>query len=162
MNPDLQFALLILAIFAFYYIYWLVKTLQENKKIRQIRAKGEAYTVLIHNIDSNIKRMGNRFNIMVKLDLPTGMRTIQNYPKIRRSPYQAGSEIDIVYSKEHPSEFIFAEERVLKYDRPFSVSDGDRISPFKLIIRTLITWAIAAAVIVLGIYFFGVNGVYYQ
>lgn len=162
MHPDLQFALLLIAIFAFYYIYWLVKTLQENKKMREIREKGTRMTAVVSHIDSNIKRLGNRFDIQVKLETPSGIRTVVNYPKVRKSPYQPGSEIDIIYSSAHKSEYIFAEERVLKYDRPFTVVDDSRITPWKLAVRTAVVWAICAAIIALGIYFFGVGGVYYQ
>lgn len=162
MNPDLQFTLLIIAIFVFYYVFWVVKTVQENRKIRTFRETGEVRSVVIHNIDSNLRRMGNRFNIIVKLDIPGGMKTLTNYPKIRRSPYQPGSEISIIHSSRFPSEFIFEEERVLKYDRPFYVVDNGRINPLKFLVRSLITWAIAAAIILLGLYFFGANGVYYR
>lgn len=162
MHPDLQFTLLIIAIFAFYYIYWLVKTLQENKKMRRIREKGQEIRTVITKIDSNLRRLGNRYDVQVTLNVPGGTRTLVNYPKIRKSPYQPGTPIDIIYSDEFRTEYIFADERALRVDRPFGVVDGSRITPWKLALRTAVVWAVCAAIIVLGIYFFGVNGVYYQ
>lgn len=162
MNPDLQFTLLIIAIIAFYYIYWLIRTLQENKKMREIREHGQEIDAPIYNIESNLRRMGNKYNVQVRLETPLGIRMLVNYPKIRQSPFRAGMEVPIIYYEKYRNEYIFAEQRVLKMDRPFGVTDNDRINPVKLVIRTIVVWAICAAVIWLGLYFFGSGGVYYN
>lgn len=154
MTVNAQYVLAVLVIFGAYYIFWVLRTRYEARKMKHIREKGEEYDAFLANIDSNIHNSGNRFNIFVHIDTPTGKRRLRNFPKVKKVPYGVGMQVPVLFCPDYNDEFIFKEDWVLRHARPLTTIQEGRINWKKFIILSLIYWAVAVAVIFVGLRFF--------
>lgn len=154
MAPNLQFTLIIAAMFLVYFIYWTAHTVIESKKIQYIIDRGKKYRVYVTQVDATTGFFGSKYDLYASIPTSKGDVKLKNYPKIRKSPYTNGSEIEIHYCPEYRGEFVFADD-FIPYMRPMSVIRGGRILWDKYISRTILIWVICAAIIFFGLYFFG-------
>lgn len=156
MHPNLQFVLIALAIFAVYYVYWVLRTRVEASKLKYIREHGQPYEGILYNIDTNMHLMGNRYRLFVRIDTPEGEKKLTNFPKVRGTPYGVGMQVPVYYCPEYAGEFIFEDDRVRLMDHPLSVIRKDAIVPRMFALYTVVVWVVCALFIFFGLRFFGV------
>lgn len=154
MTPNAQYVLAVFVLFGAYYIFWVARTLYEGRKIRHIRERGEEYDAFLAKVDSNIHNSGNRFNVYVHIDTPTGKRRLRNFPKVKRIPYGVGMQVPVLFCPDYNDEFVFREDWVLRHARPLTVLREGRVNWGKFALLTVIFWAVAVAVVFIGLQFF--------
>lgn len=154
MTPNMQFTLILLAMFVAYFIYWTVQSVIETRKVRYIIDHGKKYRVYVKDVDARSNMFGGKYDLYVAIPTEKGDVKLKNYPRIRKSPYTPGSEVEIHYCPEYRGEFVFADDFIPNM-RPISVIKGGRILWDKYIIRSILTFVICGAIILFGLYFFG-------
>lgn len=154
MSLNEQYVLAVIVIFGAYYVFWVLRTLHEAKKIRHIREKGQKYDAFLANVDSNIHNSGNRFDVFVHIDTPTGKRRLRNYPKVKRIPYGVGMQVPVMFSPDYNDVFVFSEDWVLRHARPLTVLREGHVNWKKFALLTVIYCAAAVAVLFIGLRFF--------
>lgn len=155
MSSNAQYVLAVLVIFGAYYLFWVLRTLHEGKKIRHIREHGSEYDAFLANVDSNLHNSGSRFNVYVHIDTENGKRRLRNFPKVKKIPYGVGMTVPVIFCPDYNDEFVFRDDGVLRHARPLTVLRGGAVNWKKFALLTLVYWAAAAVVVFVGLYFFG-------
>lgn len=149
MNQYVLFTIIIVLLFAVVQFYLFITTTSECKKWSYIITNGKKYTGKLIKINNTYARFGNKYEIFVVIEKEDGKTILRNWPHLPSSPYVVGTEVEVYYCTNYPSEFVFADERVGKIRVLNPVQNG-KINKKIFWARFILIWIVALIVILIG------------
>ena len=153
MGSHTTFIIVIIVLVAAYQVAWIVMAYVESWKLGKVRENGSVYSGVISKVKKDFWKFSSTTEIYVMIDCEDGTRKeLRNWPRAKRSPFPAGTPIDVYFSKDYPTECIFADEKIASMRFISPMGEDGKLSARFIIVRSILIWIITAAVIAFVIY----------